>query len=102
MVKILVVGTMPPDKIPEATKVYMASNKPKYPNFINKTDNWAAVPSAGSYKVYAVYECPEEKLYEALKAIIKRYNFYAQVEGYNYSVEPLIPEAEAMEMLLQK
>ncbi len=102
MVKILVTGTMHPSKIQEATKIYFSDKKPKYPDFIKKTDNWAAIPGSGGYKAYAVYECPEEKLYAAMKAIVKRYNFYAQVEGYYYTVEPLIPEAEAMEIVLQK
>lgn len=103
MAKILVTGTYPPVKFEEGMKVYGATNKPKYPDFVKKTDSWATLPDDGQYKALAIYECPNEKLYDAIKAITKRYNFYAtSLAGYTFKVELLIPEAEALQAMTQK
>ena len=43
-----------------------------------------------------------DKLYEGIKALGKRYHFYSQVEGYNFSIEPLLDAEEAIQNVLSK
>jgi len=103
MVKILVSGKFPPYKTEEGIKAALSKNKPAYPDFIKKVESWGTLPEDGEYKAYAVYECPNDKLYDGIKAIIKRYHFYVtEVEEYEYSMEILYPEAEVMQILMQK
>jgi hypothetical protein len=83
-------------------KFYTAPDKPSYPNFVKKTHNWAAQARENYYKSYAVYEFPDDKMKEAMLAIMKRYNFYAQMEGYAFEVELLSPVEEMISNLMGK
>lgn len=99
----MVTNFVPPHKLKESSQVYVSKDKPKYPDFLKKIFNWAAGPSpSGDYKTYAVYECPDDKLLEAMKALIARYNYYASVEGYKFFIEPLVDFEEAFKLLLKK
>ena len=103
MVHILVTGTFPPYRSEEGVKAALATNKPKYPDFIKKIHSWGTLPQDGDYKAYAVYECPNDKLYEGINAIMKRYHFYVtEIEDYEYNLEILVPEEEAMKILAKK
>ena len=103
MVHILITGRFPPIQSDEAIKATLATNKPKYPDFVKKIHSWGTLPEDGEYKAYTVYECPDEKLYEGINAIMKRYHFYVTaVEDYEYNLEILIPEEDSMKILAKK
>ncbi|MHA1350654.1 MAG: hypothetical protein ACTSPZ_07475, partial [Promethearchaeota archaeon] len=69
-------------------------DKPAYPDFLKKVENWIAQITDEGLKSYAVYECPDDKIVKGMAALAKRYSFYASVEGYTYKME-LLTEAEA-------
>ncbi len=96
----MVTGTYPPHKAKELLKVNVDPKKPTYPAGVKKVHNWAAQVTGGLYKIYAVYQCPDDKVLESMGGITKRYNFYAQVEGYRFSIELLAEAEEAMKMLV--
>ena len=100
MVHILTNGWYPPHKFKELIKVYMSKDKPAYPDFVKKIHHWAKGTPDGQYKTIAIYECPDDKLFDALKAISKRYAVYAAVEGYRHTIEPLIDAEEAIKLTL--
>lgn len=100
--EIMITQRIPTHKLKEFMKFYTASDKPSYPNFVKKTHNWSAQARDKYYKSYAVYEFPDEKVKEALYAIMKRYNFYAQMEDYIFDLELLMPVEEAIKNLLGK
>ena len=102
MVKIMVIGKYPPHKLKELLNVYMAPKKSAYPDFLKKVENWAAQMEGGRYKTYAVYECPDDKIPDAMGAITKRYNLYATVKGYTFKIELLSEADEAIKLLLEK
>ncbi len=102
MVKIMVVGKYPPHKVNELIKVYTSPNKPAYPDFLKKVENWAAQITGEKYKSYAVYESPDDKIIESLAAISKRYNLYASIEGYTFAIELLVEAEDAIKMMLGK
>ncbi len=97
---MIVTASYPPNQGKELLKVYMAKNKPAYPDFVKKIHHWTLVSSDGNYKTYAVYEFPDDKIKETMKAIVKRYNLYATVEGYRYFPELLLDAEEAIKMML--
>ena len=90
----MTIGRYPPNKYDDLTKLFLGSDKPKYPDFVKKLHNWVAQVSESKYKIYAVYECPDDKLIEGLTAITRRYHYYASVEGYEFKIE-LITDAVA-------
>jgi hypothetical protein len=99
MAIIMVIGKYPPNKAKELLKVYALKDKPKYPDFLKKTNNWVTPSSDGLYKNYAVYQCPDDKLLESMKSLVRRYNLYASIEGYHYHMENLIDADEAIKMM---
>ena len=97
----MVVGTYPPNKAEEMIKASMSGKKPAYPEFLKKVHNWVAQVTTGLYKAYAVYECPDENVVEGLAALTKRYNFYAQTEGYRFTIEILAEFEDAINLYMQ-
>lgn len=97
---MLVTGWYPPNKAKELLKVYMSKDKTPYPDFVKKIHHWTTVSSEGHYKTYAVYEFPDDKIMDTMKAIAKRYTLYATVEGYRYYTEVLMDAEEAIKLLL--
>ncbi len=95
---IMTIGSYAPTILKALVEIYPSKNKPPYPDFLKKIHNWGTPPVDGKYRTIAIYECPEEKLYQALLAISKRYNFYAQVEGYSFEILPLISEADGLKI----
>jgi len=100
MAHILVTGWTPQNKGNEMMKAYASKDKPSYPDFIKKTNHWMVMAPEGMIKTYAVYECPDDKIIDGLKAIGKRYTLYAQVEGYKYYPEVLFDAQEVIKMFL--
>ena len=87
---------MDPEIIDEFLEVYLSAKERKYPDFIKKLHQWV-VPD---YKIkgYTVYEIPDEKVVDGLKAINKRYSSYIKVKGYKYKIEVLLEGAEALSL----
>jgi hypothetical protein len=54
----------------------------------------------GMIKTYAVYECPDDKILDGIKAIGRRYTYYTQVEGYKYYPEILFDAQDIINMFL--
>jgi hypothetical protein len=102
MVKIMVIGKNPLHKLNECIKVYIRTDKPAYPDFLKKVENWAAQITHEKQKIYAVYECPDDKVIESMAALTKRHNFYASVEGYTFKMEILADADEAIKEFLKK
>ena len=102
MVKIMMVSKYPPHKLNECIKNYMSTDKPAYPDFLKKVENWAAQITDDKLKTYAVYECPDDKVIESMAALSKRFLFYASVEGYTFKIEVLMEEDAAIKYMFGK
>ena len=102
MTHIMAIGTFPPHKINDLLERYMLKNKPAYPDFLKKIHNWGTQPVNGRYRRITVYECPEEKLYQGMFALSKRYNFYAQIEGYTFEILTLVSEEDSIKIAQAK
>ncbi len=100
MAHILVTNWTPQNKVREMLEVYMSKDKPAYPDFIKKIHHWTTISPEGRIKAYAVYECPDDKILDGLKAIGKRYTLYTTVEGYKYYPEVLMDAQEAIQNFL--
>jgi len=98
MVNVLVTVKYPPHKTEEVIKVYTSGKAVDYPDFVNRKFQWAT-PNY-DLKIYNIYEIPDEKLVEGIKAIAKRFSTYVKVEGYKYNLEVLIEGAEALKMMM--
>jgi hypothetical protein len=98
MVKIMVTGYYDPAGYENFLPVFMSPDKPKYPDYIKKVENLAT--GTGDFKIYAIYEVPDDKIYESIKHLNKRYSFYAaKMDGYTYDVELVGPMEDAIASL---
>ncbi len=97
MVHILVTAKYPSHKGNELVELYLSGKAAKYPDFVKRIHGWVVMDYGA--KNYAVYEVPDDKLYEGIKAIAKRYSTYTTVEGYKYKIEPLLEITEAIQLV---
>ena len=97
MVHVMVAVKFPPHKQQEITEVYISGKAAKYPDFVKRIHQWVA--SDYDIKVYNIYEIPDEKLVEGMKAIAKRFSTYVAVKGYKYKVIPLMEGSEAIQLV---
>ncbi|MFX1344671.1 MAG: hypothetical protein ACFFBC_15185 [Promethearchaeota archaeon] len=97
MVHVMVKVKYPPHILEEFLKFYLSGKAPKYPDYVKRINQW--VISGYEYKTINIYELPEEKLYEGIKGIAKRFSAYAAFKGYKYKIIPLIEGSEALDMM---
>lgn len=97
MVNVLITVKNPQHKTDEVVKVYTSGKAVDYPDFVNRKFQW--VTPNYDVKVYNIYDIPDERLVEGIKAIIKRFATYVKVEGYKYNIEILLEGAEALKMM---
>lgn len=76
--------------------VYLSGKAAKFPDFVKRIHQ--LIVSDYNFKTYNIYEIPEEKLYQGMKAIGKRFSTYITVKGYKYKIEPLIEGTEAIQL----
>ncbi len=95
----MTIGLGLPHKAKLSAELYFRKDKPVYPEYLKKIHNWGAPTYKGKYRLIAIYECPDDKLYEAMNALTRRYNFYAQVEGYTFEILPLMSESDVMKII---
>ena len=70
---------------------------PKLPDYV-KTEHVFVSPDLKT-SFYSVYELPEDKYFEGMKAIVKRYTGYNEVEGYEYRIVPVMEAKDALALI---
>jgi len=95
MTYFLATATFPPHKATEVGKAF--PNTPKLPDFV-KTLFIFIVPSS-DIKSYALYEIPDDKAHEGYIALTKRMTGYFGIEGYKFTIEPLLTANEALALI---
>ncbi|MFX1495350.1 MAG: hypothetical protein ACFFBZ_13785 [Promethearchaeota archaeon] len=95
----MTIGLITPHKVKELGELYMAKDKPGYPDFLKKVNEWGAPTYKGKYRSIAIYEIPDDKLYEAMIALTRRYNFYASRGDFTFEILPLISQEDAMKIV---
>jgi len=97
----MVTSSYPGHKADEIGQMFVGKKVPEVADFIKTINIW--VSSVGSsdreYKIYALYEAPNDKLYEAIKSIAARYAGYRTVEGFKYQMDSLLPVQETLPMI---
>ena len=96
MVHVMVKVKYPYHKTEEFLKFYLSGKAPKYPDYVKRIHQWLG--PGYNVKIYNIYELPEDKLYEGVKGIAKRFSAYAAFEGYKFKIEPLVEGSEAIEL----
>ena len=90
MVFIMAVSSWPQEKSVEVGKLFL--KMPKSPDFLKRVN----VLLASGPKAYTLYEAPDEKTYEALIEITKRYVIFQEVEGLKVKVIPMMEVKDAL------
>jgi hypothetical protein len=97
---IIATLTYPPDKAVQIAKKFIKAMKNPLPSFIKLL--YVLTSSGGELgiKVLGIYEVDDAKLTESIKEIGKSFvQYYYDVEGFRYTLEPMLPAAEAILLL---
>lgn len=97
MVFILVTSRVPLQNAEGVGQAFLAKKIPEVADFVKRVNIW--VVSDYETKMYALYEAPNEKLYDAIISISTRYAGYRTIEGFKFKVEPLITVQDALPMI---
>ena len=101
MVTIIVTSSYPPHQADKVGKMFVGNKVPEVADFIKRLNVWVSShgTSDRETKNYALYEAPNDKMYEAIISISTRYAGYREIEGFRYQIEPLIPVQEALPLI---
>ncbi len=70
----------------------------KLPDFV-KTEHVFNC-AAGDYIFFSIYKIEDEsKYFDGIKAIVKRYSGYMDIEGYKYTLYPVLEAKDALSMV---
>jgi hypothetical protein len=91
--------TYPPDKAVQMAKKFMKAMGNPLPSFITRL--YVLTSSVGELgiKALGVYEVDDSKLTEGIKELGKSFVQYYDVEGFRYTIEPMLPAAEVIPLL---
>ncbi len=96
MADIVITGKFPGHKASEIGKRLL--ELPKLPDFVKTEHVFNAIE--GKYRFFSIYEITEEDEYfEGLKAIYTRYAGYKDIEGYEYTVYPVLEAKDALRII---
>jgi hypothetical protein len=97
MVFIMVTSIYPPHQAEHVGKAFVGKSVPDVADFVKRVNIWVAADY--DTKVYALYEVPDEKMFDGLKSISTRYAGYRIIEGFKYNIEPLLTVKDALPMI---
>lgn len=88
-------GSFPQHKSADVGKTFL--KLPKLPDFVKTLHTFISADGKPTY--YSLYEVPDEKYFEGIKAIITRYTGYREVEGYEYKLIPILEAKDTLAMI---
>jgi len=97
MAFIMVTSKIPPHKTEEVGQAFLGKKAPDIADFVKRVNIW--VVADYETKTYALYEVPNDKMWEGYLSIATRYAGYRMIEGYKYKIEPLATIQEALPMI---
>ena len=96
MAYIVTSGTYPAHKAMEVGKAFLKA--PKLPDYV-KTEH-VFNTAAGKYKFFSIYQITDDsKYFDAMKAIVTRYAAYRDIEGYEYTIYPVLEAKDALSIV---
>ena len=97
MVFIMVTLKYPLHKADEVGQAFIGKKVPEVADFVKRINIW--VVSEFDNKIYALYEVPNEKMFDGYLSISTRYAGYRTVEGFKFKIEVLATVQEALPMI---
>jgi hypothetical protein len=83
----MVTSKYPNHKVDEVTKLFTEKKVPELADFVKLINIF--FPADFNTKAYALFEAPNDKLYDALMSISARYGGYRNIEGFKFKIEPV-------------
>ncbi|NHJ24727.1 MAG: hypothetical protein EAX89_09140 [Candidatus Lokiarchaeota archaeon] len=96
MAYVVVTGSFPGHKASEIGKKFL--QLAKLPPYVKTEHVFNAV--GGKYIFFSIYEITEEnKYFEGIKALYTRFSGYKDIEGYEYTVYPVLEAKDALKII---
>ncbi len=68
------------------------------PSFLKRVNMLTSAGDSGT-KVLGIYEVDDDKVADGIKELLKYYTQYFDVEGFKYTVEPMMTVQEALPLI---
>ena len=97
MAFIMVTSKVPPHNTDGVGKAFLEKKVPDVADFVKRVNIW--IVADYETKMYALYEVPNDKMWEGYLSIATRYAGYRIIEGFKYKIEALATVQEALPMI---
>jgi len=93
----MVTSKYPLHKADEVRQFFTEKKVPEVADFVKLINIF--FPSDFNTRAYALFETPNDKLYDALMSLSTRYLGYRTIEGFEYKIEPLATPQDALPVM---
>jgi len=95
---LMITQTYPTKSVAEVGKVGMELLSKAPPPYVKRLGVYI-VPGGDGMKTYILYEIEKGQVEEGIKELNKRYVAYFNIEGWKFTVEPLMTVEEALPLI---
>ncbi len=96
---IVSTSTYPPDKTTVIVEKFKKHAATPLPSYMKRTHVLTAAAGDSGSKVLAIYEVDDDKVADGIKELVKYLSNYFDVEGFRYTIEPMLTAQEAIPLL---
>ena len=97
MVYFLLIINTPTSQATKQGELFASGKLAKLPDFVKRLHVFIAVDEG--ILSFALYETPDDKMFEAMKAINKRATGYFAIEGATFKLYPLMEIKDALALV---
>ncbi len=95
----LTTSTYPEDKSYEVVAVFQKATATPLPTFLKRLHVLTTAAGESGIKVVGLYEVADDKLADGFKELAKYFIQFYGVQGFRYSIEPMMTAQEAIPLL---
>lgn len=89
----------PTDKAIEIARRFIKAVETPLPPFIRRIHVLTTAAGENGIKVLGIYEVDDDKVTDGIKEMTKYYVQFYDIEGFKYSIEPMLKAEEAIPLL---
>ncbi len=96
---ILTTSTYPVDKTFEVVAVFQKAAAVSLPSYMKRLNVLTTAAGEAGIKVVGLYEVNDDKVADAYRELLKYYVQFYGIQGFRYSIEPMMTAQEAIPLL---
>jgi hypothetical protein len=97
MAYILMHVKTPASEVTKQGEIFAKGKLPKLPDFVKRTHTFVYVDEG--INSFSLFEVPDDKLFEGIKAVNQRCTGYFTIPGITFKVNPLMEAKDALALV---